>query len=806
MAISLTPIEVTDNFQVLIDRTNEIITELQQRVVTASPAGNTTTGNAILVGNMFANNFTANLASGTFEGFTAKISEIRQVSGNTSPIGVYDMLSLTAANSAPLRITNAVGPKIKLATPNSEWDFGVSGGASNAALTWAFGGSTQATLSHAGALTLEGGITATGNGIFAGGIVRTANGSAAAPAHSFNSEGDTGFYISATNELSISTDGTQRARFTGNGNFAMSGGDIYSSNGVVGSPTYSFLSDQDTGLWSAGANQLAISTGGAERLRFNVANVDITSNILNFATYADFNVTTNTGIRVGRNGLFSRISLHQANTATQLIQLVADEVGSNTSGQIRVHNTAGAAYPAYSFRDDQNTGFDNLTADSIGIALGGAYHISANTTKLSSNIGLAFGSTTAASANTISRHIDLWGGQYGLSVTGSSYNLVAPASGVFRFINAANSDVSWEIFNNNGVACMRGGLGTVGLPAYSFIDDPNTGLYGISADLLGITAGGVERVRIGSTALIANVQIIATDFAANAGGQFKSAADSAAAPGFTWGADLTTGIYRNAASSIAFSAAGAARATISTTGLRMYSDGVIHAETGSAAAPSLHFGNSETGLYYAGATTVGISGGGVASFYASETYCRSLTGHRFLSGSAAAPGINWASDTNTGLFLSTYTHFSHAGTTAARIEVNDTAALASTTVMTRTKGDTRYVNESSIRYKDKVGIIPQSELSKKLLAAFDAFDLTSWVWGKAIDEKNVKYGTVGIGIIAEKVEEYLPEAVKYRWKSKDGEEDIGGKKEANALDPMPIIASLIEKIRQLEARLEAVEG
>jgi hypothetical protein len=54
-------------------------------------------------------------------------------------------------------------------------------------------------------------------------------------------------------------------------------GQVRVSSGAVGSPTFSFHADQDTGLYNPAANQLAITTNGTQRI--NVTTTEITSTL-----------------------------------------------------------------------------------------------------------------------------------------------------------------------------------------------------------------------------------------------------------------------------------------------------------------------------------------------------------------------------------------------------------------------------------------------------------------------------------------------------------------------------------------------
>lgn len=86
------------------------------------------------------------------------------------------------------------------------------------------------------------------------------NGTAAAPAYSFDSDSNTGFFIAGNNGYTA---------WSGNGT---EGGRLYSTgvravNGSNSSPAYSFFNDTDSGFYRASSNVIGISTAGVERAR-----------------------------------------------------------------------------------------------------------------------------------------------------------------------------------------------------------------------------------------------------------------------------------------------------------------------------------------------------------------------------------------------------------------------------------------------------------------------------------------------------------------------------------------------------------
>jgi hypothetical protein len=85
-------------------------------------------------------------------------------------------------------------------------------------------------------------------------------GSAAAPTITFTGDTNTGIYSSGADQVSVTTGGTERLRIDSTGQIEVV------SLGTAAAPVYSFTTDPNTGIYSPGADQVAISTGGTGRL------------------------------------------------------------------------------------------------------------------------------------------------------------------------------------------------------------------------------------------------------------------------------------------------------------------------------------------------------------------------------------------------------------------------------------------------------------------------------------------------------------------------------------------------------------
>ena len=85
-------------------------------------------------------------------------------------------------------------------------------------------------------------------------------GSAGTPSLKFAGDANTGIFSPGADQLSVTTGGTERLRIDSTGQIEAV------SLGSAAAPTFSFTGDPNTGVYSPGADQLAISTGGLRRL------------------------------------------------------------------------------------------------------------------------------------------------------------------------------------------------------------------------------------------------------------------------------------------------------------------------------------------------------------------------------------------------------------------------------------------------------------------------------------------------------------------------------------------------------------
>lgn len=263
--------------------------------------------------------------------------------------------------------------------------------------------------------------------------------------------------------------------------------------GTAALPAFSFSSDSNTGIFSVAADDLGFSTGGVQRLMISTTALTSTLSILGpdgtaAAPAFSFSSDPNTGIfQTG----------------------VADTLGVSTGGVVRVTldtvnfvstlpilGPAGtAALPTFSFSADPNTGIYNSAADTLAFSTGGVVRQTLSTTTLTSTLPERGPDGTAA-APSYSFTSETNTGMYRSAAGTLSFSTL----GASRLDLSATSIITWaSIFGVNGSASF---------PAFSFLSDVNTGMLSVGADLLGFSAGGTTRLTLSTTTLTSTVPFL----------------------------------------------------------------------------------------------------------------------------------------------------------------------------------------------------------------------------------------------------------------------------------------------------------
>ena len=184
-------------------------------------------------------------------------------------------------------------------------------------------------------------------------------------------------------------------------------------------------------------------------------------------------------------------------------------------------------------------------------------------------------------------------------------------------------------FKTNGSANTRATIddtginlidGTAVLPAYSFISDPDTGMYLIGAGTIGFATDGVLRARIGERGI-------------------KVIDGTAANPSYSFFNDVDSGIYLVSDGIIGFSVNFYQRAQLDSYGIKLID--------GTAGAPSYSFiSDDNSGMYSMGAGQIGFTIDGNTARVKID-----VGGINLINGTAASPSYSFINDENTGLYL-----------------------------------------------------------------------------------------------------------------------------------------------------------
>jgi hypothetical protein len=171
--------------------------------------------------------------------------------------GSNSALSVGSLSSCALKFVN--DPNTGIISPGADQIALVTGGAS------------RLSVDSSGSVTIPGNLLVAGS---VTGSITFDNGSAALPALRFTNDPDTGIYLAGTNELAISTGGTQRLTTTTTA--VTSTLPVIHPLGAAATPSLTFTGDTNTGIYSPGADQVAISTNGTQRLTTDTAAVTST--------------------------------------------------------------------------------------------------------------------------------------------------------------------------------------------------------------------------------------------------------------------------------------------------------------------------------------------------------------------------------------------------------------------------------------------------------------------------------------------------------------------------------------------------
>lgn len=614
-------------------------------------------------------------------------------------------------------------------------------------------------------------------------------------------------------------------------------------DGLVGTPGYTFTSDQDTGLYHVGANSLGIATGGALRLTIDTA--DITSTLPFLAPDGSAAAPAFAFAAGGTSGLY-RIGAGDIGLATSGVLRWDVSTTAITSTLQRLGQAGTAGAPAYSFSGDPNTGIYSVGADDLGVSTGGTLRFDISTTGITSTLPF-LGAAGAVGAPEYSFSGDTNTGIYSIGAddlglaTGGVLRLELASSGAVS-VKAATAAVSFsvtgaanqnsQLIQANSTASQSFGLQVNGGTNSSdwcanFASAGGTSMVKIKGDgtilvapptssSTAVTINAVSnqygldiettttagqsfglRMLAGTNSSdsalnIANAAGTLELFFVRGDGQVQFADGSASIPSISFGLDTNTGIYRATTDYMTFAAGGVFQGGISTNGFNI--------KDGTVTTPSLTFdSDTNTGIFHNAADDLGIAAGGVTAAAFGSTRCAMAQILQIVTGSVSAPGLYFIGDTNTGLYAVSADNVGITGGGILRIStgsagtffpgVNTTASAANAFLDNATSpANSLLRSTSSIRFKQDVQDLDPSKID--ILMKLRPVTYRSKC---EADDQSLRW----YGFIAEEVAEIEPRLAQWT--------KIDGKPVPDGMQYERLTVLLTAYVQKLEARVKLLE-
>lgn len=199
--------------------------------------------------------------------------------------------------------------------------------------------------------------------------------------------------------------------------------------------------------------------------------------------------------------------------------------------------------------------------------------------------------------------------------------------------------------------------GTLALPGISFAGQTGVGIYRAGSNDFRFVAGGSTYLKLAGTVYQPQVQVGNLD-------------GSNSTPSYSFASDSNTGLFRQGADDVRMAAGGVGVVKWTASGQESFLQHFF--ADGTVSLPGITFGGDpDSGLYRIAANDFAIAAGGVRQI-------EFTTGGVFLSnqlsitdGTASSPGLQFGSDTNTGIFRSSNDRISFSTAGSIRGEFTD---------------------------------------------------------------------------------------------------------------------------------------
>ncbi len=400
--------------------------------------------------------------------------------------------------------------------------------------------------------------------------------------------------------------------------------------GAAATPSYTFTSDTDTGVFHPAANELGFTVGGTEGLRMNTnGQLGIGTAAPSASALVEMNSTTRgflmprmtsaqrSGIGAPVEGLMvwdtDTTSMHMYNGTIWQDSAAGGPSGSFNgdgslpmTGQFRAAASSGSASPAISFDGDTDTGMFSPSPNKIGFSVNGLQEVAISAVSGANNPVLTFK------------------GDYGTGFTTS----VSPSASIDLIV----SNQLIAEFSHQGIAVSSSNAG----PHYSFISDHDSGMSSYGYGELGFATNNIERVRLrGNGSLQITPSGIASGSASSAALEINSTTQGLLLPRMTSGQrtgigapveglivwDTTTQSLHTYNGSVWMdSAGGGPSGSFSDGSLPMTGSLRLSNVSPSAGGPALTFdGDTDTGIYSPSPDRLSISANGLEQLSISGT-------------------------------------------------------------------------------------------------------------------------------------------------------------------------------------------
>lgn len=276
---------------------------------------------------------------------------------------------------------------------------------------------------------------------------------------------------------------------------SLSASQFIGGNGTVSAPTFRMV-DSDSGIYAPSNGQVAITTNGTQRLN-----------------------VTDTGLTMSSSILSNGDNLYNVGASGDRF------LGMYASYMYGSGGTA--SLPSFTFQFDQNTGLYRVSADRIGLTVGGLNRYRLDNTSAETDVESRLVNTVPQATDTydLGASGNIWrflyaGRVQGTLTTASQPNItslgtltgltvsgnIVPASANTREVGTSSVPFNrCQITSMNGtsVNCVRANmaLGTSADCSYQ-LSAVNNGIFGPSTSSVAISAGGTNRLNVDTTVTI----------------------------------------------------------------------------------------------------------------------------------------------------------------------------------------------------------------------------------------------------------------------------------------------------------------